>query len=102
MTPRGVEAMEARLARFGPDNTNAVMIDRLRRISCGELQPIAQDLNFYTHELRESVRYKRIGHRSGDPGYDVWNTAHTATLEDYGLSELTRPHPLFHPSTLEQ
>ncbi|MCG8421353.1 MAG: hypothetical protein MJE77_25830 [Proteobacteria bacterium] len=77
------------------------MLQRLRRIANGELQPTAQDLNFYTHELREFVRYRRMGHKTGDPGYDVWNNAHTATLEDYGLSELSKPHPLYHPEALQ-
>ena len=97
ITPKGIDVVERHLSRFGPDPGNAGMIDRLRRIEAGELTPTPQDLNFYTHELREYVRYRQIGFETGDPGYDVWNNAHTATLEDYGLNEATVPHPLYHP-----
>jgi hypothetical protein len=99
VTPKGIDVVEGHLARFGPDEANQLMVERLRRIAAGQLEATPQDLNFYTHELRESVRYRRLGHATGDPGYDVWNNAHSATLEDYGLSELSEPHPLYHPST---
>jgi RHS repeat-associated protein len=97
ITPKGIDVVGKHLERFGPDPANAGMIDRLRRIQAGELTPTPQDLNFYTHELREYVRYRKLGFETGDPGYDVWNNAHTATLEDYGLNEATKPHPLYHP-----
>jgi len=59
------------------------------------------DIRFYTHELREYIRYKKIGYPTGQPAdpdvaYEVWNNAHTATLEDYRLKE--GPGVLFHPS----
>ena len=76
------------------------MIDRLRRIVTGELWPGQTDLNFYAHELREFVRYRREGFPTGGgDDYDLWNNAHTATLEDYGLEELDadRNRNLFHP-----
>ena len=97
VTPKGIQAVEAHIARFGPDAPNAAMVDRLKRIAAGELEATAADLNFYTHELRESVRYRQLGYRTGDPGYDVWNNAHTATLEEYGINELAIPDPLYHP-----
>ena len=78
------------------------MVERLRRIAAGEIQPTQADLNFYSHELREYVRYRNLGVPEGaqslpgkDP-YDLWNNAHTATLEDYGLRE--GPGVLYHPS----
>lgn len=74
------------------------MVDRLRRIAAGEIEPTIYDINFYTHELREFVRYRRQGWPEGDPGYDFWHDAHTATLEDYGLSDRP-PNPLYHPDT---
>lgn len=67
------------------------MLGRLRRISNGEMPATIDDQNFYTHELREMVRYRQLGFRNGQPsggaGYDLWNNAHTATLEDYGIRD---------------
>ena len=78
------------------------MVGRLRAIADGKLPATAQDMNFYTHELREFVRYRRLGHRAGGEGnYELWNDTHTATLEDYGLTEPPYAqrdgHPLYHP-----
>jgi RHS repeat-associated protein len=96
VTPRGIAAVEQHLARFGADEANEAMVARLRGIAAGDLEPTASDLNFYTHELRESVRYRRLGFPTGNPGHEVWNNAHTATLEDYGLTP--GPGVLYHPS----
>jgi len=79
------------------------MIQRLRDIAADRLQPTQVDRNFYSHELRESVRYPRLGWRAGQPNndiaaYELWNNAHTATLEDYGLRE--GPGVLYHLSIL--
>jgi hypothetical protein len=68
------------------------MLERLRRIVARELEPTLTDLNFYTHELREYVRYRRLGWATGEPtdpaiAYALWNNAHTAALEDYKLRE---------------
>lgn len=76
------------------------MLERLRGIQTGNLNATAADLNFYAHELRESVRYRKLGYRTGQPAdpeaaYRLWNNAHTATLEDYGLRE--GPGVLYHP-----
>jgi len=95
ITARGTDAVEAHLNRFAEEGAiakpEAEMLGRLRRISNGELEATAADQNFYTHELRESVRYRNLGYRTGQPageaGYDLWNNAHTATLEDYGISD---------------
>ena len=81
--------MEQHVARFGPDLPNQEMIRRLRDIAAGTVQPTRFDLNFYTHELREFVRYRRRGWQTGQPpdpdiAYDLWNHTHTAALEDYG------------------
>lgn len=79
------------------------MVKRLRDIQAGKIKPTQADLNFYSHELRESVRYKKLGWKTGQPNnaddaYDLWNNAHTATLEDYGLKE--GPGVLYHPSAM--
>jgi RHS repeat-associated protein len=101
ITNKGIDAVEQHVGRFGPDAANEGMIKRLREIAAGQLEPAQADLNFYSHELRESVRYRRLGWRTGQPSdmdasYDLWNNAHTATLEDYGLRE--GPGILYHPS----
>ena len=101
VTDRGVTAVIAHLARFGPDEANQVMVDRLWQIACGAVKSTPYDLNFFSHELREFVRYRRLGYSTGGgDNYDLWNNAHTATLEDYGLSELdaNKNRNLFHPT----
>lgn len=87
--------------RFGHDPQNAAQIQRLRDIAAGKLEPTEADLNFYGHELRESVRYGKLGYKTGKPtdpdaADRLWNNAHTATLEDYGLKE--GEGVLYHPS----
>ena len=98
---RGIDVVERHLSRFEPDEANQAMLARLRRIAVGELEPTPSDLNFYTHELREYVRYRRLGWLTGQPSdvdlaHELWSNAHTATLEDYGLRE--GPGVLYHPS----
>jgi hypothetical protein len=66
------------------------MLQRLRDIVAGRVRWTSFDLNFYTHELREFVRYRRLGWQTGQPpdpdmAYSLWNHTHTAALEDYGL-----------------
>jgi hypothetical protein len=100
VTDRGVDAVERHIGRFGSDDANQVMVNRLRRIASGEIAGTKYDLNYYSHELREFVRYRRQGFPTGaGDNYDLWNNAHTATLEDYGLKELDadRNRNLFHP-----
>jgi hypothetical protein len=62
ITNRGIEVVERHLRRFiirsRPDRANTIMVDRLRRITQGALAPTDWDLRFYTHELREFVRYR--------------------------------------------
>ncbi len=103
VTPKGIDVVEKHVSRFGPDEANQVMVERLREIQAGKIKPTQADLNFYSHELRESVRYKKLGWKTGQPSnaddaYDLWNNAHTATLEDYGLKE--GPGGLYHPSAM--
>ncbi len=100
VTDHGIDYLEQHIARFGDDAANSGMVDRLRRISRDELQPTQRDLNFYSHELRESVRYRRLGHRRGaGDDYDLWNNAHTGTLEDYRLPDFDANgnRTLYHP-----
>ncbi|MCF2149245.1 hypothetical protein IQ276_023015 [Desmonostoc muscorum LEGE 12446] len=106
VTHRGVDVVEGHTSRFhdpefpAASRPNQFMIDRLRRIASGEMEATAVDLRYYTHELREYVRYRRLGFRTGVPEGDdarhmLWNDTHTATLEDYGLPADSRL--LYHP-----
>jgi len=76
------------------------MLERLRAIADERIEPTPVDRGFYTHELREYVRYRRLGYESGTPAnpeaaHTLWNNAHTATLEDYRLP--ATPSALYHP-----
>jgi len=100
VTDRGIDALEGHIGRFGHDEANQVMVHRLRRIAEGGIEPTRYDRNDYAQELRESVRYRRRGFPAGaGDDYDLWNNTHSATLEDYGLSELDADgnRNLFHP-----
>jgi hypothetical protein len=102
-TDRGVDVVARHTARFGEDAANDHMVGRLRSIAAGEIEPTIIDRNFYTHELREYTRYRRLGWESGQPagdaGYDLWNHAHTATLEDYRIVGHPTPQ-LYHPEAI--
>ncbi len=68
---------------------NDVMIGRLEKILAGELTDI--DKRYYTHEIRELERYRAIGGEDGpvpdEIKDEVWNNAHTATLEGFQLDD---------------
>ena len=104
ITDEGVQEVMAHLQRFtGGGSLQAPeqgMLDRLKSIAAGDMEPTSYDLNFYTHELDEAGRYAQLGFGPGsgvDLGnsemYDVWNDVHTATLEDYRISDAD----LFYP-----
>ena len=87
--------------------SSLAMLSRLRRISAGEIPATDHDRAFYSHELRESVRYRRMGWPTGQPldadaSYELWNNTHTATLEDYRLRERlpNGDWALFHPDVM--
>lgn len=73
------------------------MISRLKKIANKELLPEKYDLSYYTHECREYQRYCNLGWETSEPngldGYELWNNAHTATLEDFKIKDTD----LFHP-----
>jgi hypothetical protein len=59
-----------------------------------------REIDYYSHELREFVRYRRRGFPTGaGDDYELWNNAHAATLQDYLLRELDADgnRNLFHP-----
>ena len=104
ITGHGIAVVERHLSRFGPDQANRVMVARLHRIARGDLHPAAQDINFYAHELREFVRYRRGGWADGVPAdseaaMNLWRHTHSATLDDYGLP-LRCDDFLYHPEAL--
>ncbi|MDH6059941.1 hypothetical protein NWP17_05735 [Chrysosporum bergii ANA360D] len=93
ITHKGTDIVEAHIRRFNPvGNEEMKMVERLRKIAADELEAEPVDIRFYTHELREYLRYKKLKYPIGQPddpdaAYELWNNAHTATLEDYGLKE---------------
>ncbi|RCJ28650.1 hypothetical protein A6770_23110 [Nostoc minutum NIES-26] len=93
ITDKGTDIVEAHVRRFNPiGDAEMKMVERLRKIASDEMVAEEVDLRFYTHELREYLRYKKLGYPTGQPNdpdraYELWNNAHTATLEDYGLKE---------------
>jgi len=103
VTDRGIGVVEQHLSRFGgPFKANSVMVDRLKQIARGNIRSTPQDLNFYSHELREYTRYRRLGWKNGLPGdedaaLDLWRQTHTATLGDYGFPLRSEKENLFHP-----
>ena len=105
ITDKGVALVEAHVRRFNPvGEAELRMVERLRSIATQTLVAESVDLRFYTHELREYLRYKKLGYPTGQPAdpdeaYELWNNAHTATLEDYKLKEGFGV--LFHPSVEE-
>ncbi len=85
MTSRGVDVVEQHVRRFGPDRANAVMIERLRAIADERIESTPVDRGFYTHELREYIRYRKLGYERGTPAdpeaaHALWNNAHTANV----------------------
>ena len=81
------------------------MIDRLRRIEAREISATQQDLNFYSHELREYARYRKLGWETGVPSNSdqarmLWLQTHSATLDDYNLP-LQADELLYHPDALK-
>lgn len=104
VTPRGVNVVERHLSRFDSSRANDTMLERLRQIAAGTLAPTSQDRNYYTHELREYVRYRRRGFLEGVPDdkaarRDLWLHTHSATLADYNLPLRSDPS-LYHPTAL--
>jgi hypothetical protein len=98
ITAQGILLAERHLSRFEPDDENLEMLRRLRRIAQGSMQPTSFDLNFYCHELREFQRYQALGWPEGQPddledAYNLWNNAHTATLEDFRVTDDDLYHP---------
>lgn len=80
----GIDLVKLHTGRFEQSDGNDIMIGRLERILSGEISMTDVDKRFYTHEIRELERYRSLGVADGVEG-NVWNNAHTATLEDFKL-----------------
>ncbi|WP_409281743.1 S-type pyocin domain-containing protein [Pseudomonas defluvii] len=91
ITADGIAQVKLHTSRFSSSDANKIMIDRLERVLRGELEFTDVDKRFYTHEIRELERYRALGVMDGVEDKRVWNDAHTATLEDYGIDEEVDP-----------
>jgi len=68
ITDRGVDIVEIHIRRFNPvGDAELKMVERLRCIAQGTSKAESVDLRFYTHELREYLRYKKLGYSIGQP-----------------------------------
>jgi len=95
-TAEGLSDVQAHVARFGPDDANDFMVDRLDQIVNGQRVPDDFDKRFYTHELEEYQRYRNMGYETGvpnspDEAHTLWNNTHSASLETYSVDESTLP-----------
>ncbi len=68
ITDKGVGLVEAHVRRFNPvGEAELRMVERLRSIAAQTLLADPVDLRFYTHELREYLRYQKLGYPIGQP-----------------------------------
>ena len=89
ITQEGVTQVEQYLSQFGPDAANEAMIARLK---AGDAT--AHDLNFYAHELHESMLMQQ--------GMEA-RAAHLRTLESQGISyKPGYESQLYHPDVIRQ
>nr|WP_237235738.1 S-type pyocin domain-containing protein [Pseudomonas sp. R76] len=89
VTQEGIDLVKLHTSRFDTSDANKIMLDRLEKILSGQISITDIDKRFYTHEIRELERYRALGIADGvKPNDDtIWNSAHTATLEDYRLKD---------------
>jgi len=104
ITSRGVDVVEKHIARFGDDPANNLMVERLRGVAAGGVNPTVADYNFYSHELREFTRVRRMGFGDGALPGDVYYNAHSATLREYGIRPQNYDQSLralYHPDAIK-
>ena len=102
ITPKGIAVVENHVSRFGNNPENNVMINRLKDISAGKVQVTDFDKAFYSHELREFVRYRQSGYPTGPAQgselfYDLYREHHDKTLMDYRLFHRGYEEKIYHP-----
>lgn len=83
----GVELVKIHVKRFGASSGNDVMVQRLTDITGGKIAATDTDKRFYTHEIRELERYRALGYADNETDGVTWNNTHSATLEDYKISD---------------
>jgi len=95
----GLEMVKKHLDRFESVEANRKMIKRLENVISGKLKPTDFDKRFYTHEIREYRRYKNLGIEDGINNSNLYENAHSGTLEDYKIFELdnNKNSILYHP-----
>jgi len=76
------------LERFENVEANRKMIKRLEDIISGKIKPTDWDKRFYTHEIREYRRYKNLGIEDSINNPNLYENAHSGSLEDYKIYEL--------------
>jgi len=108
VTHKGIAVVERHLSRFENDPGNAIMVNRLKAIASGKLQITEHDKAYYSHELREYVRYRNAGWESGQPqgktdglnnSFIFWQEHHYNTLKDYNIDPKNSERLLYHPET---
>ena len=76
------------LAKFEDYAPNERMVEQLDAIARGDIQPTDFNLRFFSHEVSELEEYRNLEIPDNvAPDYDVWNNAHTATLEYFTTAE---------------
>lgn len=101
ISAEGTSIVKLHISKFLKSDANELMLDRLERITRGELEATDTDKRFYTHEIREFERFKALGFgdtERPDIGSPIWNNVHTATLEDFQLKD--DPTLLYTPEAL--
>jgi hypothetical protein len=91
ITQEGLNKVKLHTSRFEKNIGNTMMIERLEKIISGEIPATDYDKRYYTHEIRELERYRAVGVPDGVHDKEIWNHAHTATLEDYKINESDLP-----------
>ena len=102
ITKDGIDVVKKHLGRFEDVVANRKMIKRLEDIETGKLEITDWDKRFYTHEKREYERYRDLGYENIkhiNIPEEIYNNAHSATLEDYKLFEFDKDNKrnLYHP-----
>ncbi len=102
----GIGIVKKHLSRFEEISANKKMIERLEKIESGKIKSTDWDKRFFTHETREFERYKNLGYENTKNEFipqNVWNDAHSATLEDYKLldKDINNQNNLYDPDIKE-
>ncbi|WP_299883576.1 hypothetical protein [uncultured Lacinutrix sp.] len=107
ITKEGIDIVKKHIGRFEDVEANRKMIKRLEDILSNKIDITNYDKRYYTHEIREFERYKALGYENtlqkNISDGNIYNDAHSATLEDYKLNEfdLNGNRELYHPDIEE-